>query len=56
VLIFIAVFFGTNLLIGSGVGGEMGGGAVAWEAHLGGFAFGFLLFRLFDPLSRPLRR
>ncbi|MEF2551293.1 rhomboid family intramembrane serine protease [Aurantimonas sp. A2-1-M11] len=55
VLIFIAVFFGTNLLIGSGVAGGMGGGAVAWEAHLGGFAFGFLLFRLFDPLSRPVR-
>ena len=55
VLIFIAVFFGTNLLIGSGVAGAMGGGAVAWEAHLGGFAFGFLLFSLFDPLSRPNR-
>ncbi len=52
VLVFIAVFFATNLLIGSGVGGALGGGAIAWEAHLGGFAFGFLAFRLFDPLSR----
>lgn len=52
VLVFIGVFFATNLLIGSGVGGALGGGAIAWEAHLGGFAFGFLAFRLFDPLSR----
>ncbi|WP_341482715.1 rhomboid family intramembrane serine protease [Aurantimonas marianensis] len=52
VLVFIAVFFATNLLIGSGVGGAFGGGSIAWEAHLGGFAFGFLAFRLFDPLSR----
>lgn len=52
VLVFIGVFFATNLLIGSGVGGALGGGAIAWEAHLGGFAFGFLAFRWFDPLSR----
>jgi membrane associated rhomboid family serine protease len=51
VLIFVAVFFGTNLLIGSAAGGFLGGGTIAWEAHLGGFAFGFLLFRLFDPRS-----
>lgn len=52
VLIFVAVFFGTNLLIGSAAGGFLGGGTVAWEAHLGGFAFGFLAFQLFDPRSR----
>ncbi|MBB4001357.1 rhomboid family intramembrane serine protease [Aurantimonas endophytica] len=52
VLIFVAVFFGTNLLIGSAAGGFLGGGTVAWEAHLGGFAFGFLLFSFFDPRSR----
>lgn len=52
VLIFVAVFFGTNLLIGSAAGGFLGGGTVAWEAHLGGFAFGFLLFGFFDPRSR----
>lgn len=48
VLFFIIVFFATNLAIGSGVGGFLGGGEVAWEAHLGGFAFGFLFFQLFD--------
>ena len=50
VLIFIAVFFATNLLLGTGVGSAFGEGQVAWQAHLGGFAFGFLLFQLFDPL------
>ncbi|MCB8840144.1 rhomboid family intramembrane serine protease [Aurantimonas sp. VKM B-3413] len=50
VLIFIIVFFATNLLIGSGVGGALGGGEVAWEAHLGGFLFGFLALPAFDPV------
>lgn len=49
VLFFVAIFFLTNLLIGSGLGSAFGGGLqIAWEAHLGGFAFGFLGFGLFD--------
>jgi membrane associated rhomboid family serine protease len=24
-------------------------GEIAWDAHIGGFLFGFLLFALFDP-------
>ena len=49
VLFFVAIFFLTNLLIGSGLGSALGGGLqIAWEAHLGGFAFGFLCFGLFD--------
>lgn len=49
VLFFVAVFFLTNLLIGSGIGSAFGGGLqIAWEAHLGGFAFGFLCFGAFD--------
>jgi membrane associated rhomboid family serine protease len=44
VLIFVAVFFLTNIALGSGLGGI----AIAWEAHLGGFAFGFLCFGAFD--------
>lgn len=49
VVFFILVFFATNLLTASGLGGFLdGGAAVAWEAHLGGFAFGFLGFGLFD--------
>ncbi|WP_185985372.1 rhomboid family intramembrane serine protease [Aureimonas mangrovi] len=44
VIIFVAVFFLTNIALGSGFGGI----AIAWEAHLGGFAFGFLCFGAFD--------
>ncbi|WP_062222486.1 rhomboid family intramembrane serine protease [Aureimonas sp. D3] len=49
ILFFILIFFGTNLLLGS-VGGAIFGeaGAIAWEAHVGGFVFGFLGFALFD--------
>jgi membrane associated rhomboid family serine protease len=31
-------------------------GGIAWEAHLGGFAFGLLAFGLFDPPARPALR
>ena len=49
VLVFIIAFFATNFFVGSGVGGAFtGGGEVAWEAHLGGFAFGFFCLPLFD--------
>ena len=55
VVFFIRGCFGSNLLTASGLGAVMGGGdaPIAWEAHLGGFAFGFLLFALFD---RPAPR
>lgn len=50
VLVFSGIWFLTNFLIGFGLvvfsGSE---GPVAWEAHIGGFLFGFLLFSLFDP-------
>jgi membrane associated rhomboid family serine protease len=56
ILFFILIFFGTNLLLGSGgavIFGE--GGAIAWEAHVGGFLFGFLCFAFFDPRrQRPI--
>lgn len=50
VLIFIAVWFGINLVAGLGApfGGE--GLRIAWEAHVGGFLAGLLLFSLFDPV------
>jgi membrane associated rhomboid family serine protease len=49
VLIFVAVWFGINLIAGLGApfGGE--GMRIAWEAHVGGFVAGLLLFSLFDP-------
>jgi membrane associated rhomboid family serine protease len=31
------------------------GAQIAWEAHLGGFLAGFLLFSLFDPVRRLAR-
>jgi membrane associated rhomboid family serine protease len=50
VLIFIAVWFGINLLAGLGV--PLGGAdaRIAWEAHVGGFLAGLLLFSAFDPV------
>lgn len=49
VLVFAGVWFATNLLIGLGFLAFGGGAAIAWEAHIGGFLFGFFLFGLFDP-------
>jgi membrane associated rhomboid family serine protease len=53
VLAFVVVWTLMNVsvaFIGPALfGGE---GIVAWQAHLGGFFAGFLLFPLFDPLGR----
>src|SRR5262245_11047041 len=50
VLLFLAVWFGINILFGLGslpvTGGEH---TVAWQAHIGGFLAGLLLFSWFDP-------
>jgi membrane associated rhomboid family serine protease len=50
VMVFLAVWFGINILFGVGslpiAGGDQ---AVAWEAHIGGFLAGLLLFSWFDP-------
>lgn len=46
---FIAVWFGINLLFGTGVVDITGSGnSIAWEAHIGGFIAGFFLFGLID--------
>jgi membrane associated rhomboid family serine protease len=53
VLIFLIVWFGLNFLFGLGslsiTGSEQ---SVAWQAHIGGFVAGLLLFRFFDPVPR----
>jgi len=52
---FVVVWFGLNLLFGLGtlpIAGSAGQ-AVAWEAHVGGFIAGLLLFSAFDPPPRP---
>jgi membrane associated rhomboid family serine protease len=52
VLAFLLVWFGVNVLFGLGSftlpGMEH---AVAWQAHIGGFAVGLFGFALFDPVS-----
>jgi membrane associated rhomboid family serine protease len=49
IMVFVAIWFGINFLYA--LSAWIGGGAspVAWEAHLGGFIAGLLLFHLFDP-------
>lgn len=55
VLSFLGVWFVLNLLFGVfGGGGALTSGTIAWEAHIGGFLVGLLLFPLFDPI--PPRR
>jgi membrane associated rhomboid family serine protease len=52
VLTFLAVWFGLNLLFGLGSMSFIGESQnVAWEAHVGGFVAGLLLFGLFDPVQ-----
>ena len=54
VVTFVGVWFGLNLLFGLGSVSFLTGEnqSVAWEAHVGGFLAGLLLFSLFDPV-RP---
>jgi membrane associated rhomboid family serine protease len=51
-LIFVGVWLGLNGLFGLGtisIGGEEGQ-QIAWQAHIGGFVAGLLLFNAFDPV------
>ncbi|MGI3902509.1 MAG: rhomboid family intramembrane serine protease [Janthinobacterium lividum] len=50
---FMVAWFATNLLFGLGSVSFGMGGPIAWEAHIGGFATGLILFSLFDPV-RPV--
>jgi membrane associated rhomboid family serine protease len=53
VLGFLAVWFGVNIIFGVGsVAIGLDGASVAWQAHIGGFFAGLLLFSLFDPVPR----
>jgi membrane associated rhomboid family serine protease len=52
ILGFIAVWFGLNLLFGMGSISITGDDqTVAWQAHVGGFIGGLVLFGLFDPVT-----
>jgi membrane associated rhomboid family serine protease len=53
ILTFLAVWFGLNLLFGIGSLSLAGNGqSVAWQAHIGGFLTGLVLFSAFDPAPR----
>ena len=56
VVIFLIIWLATNFVFGAGARDfGLSEAPIAWLAHLGGFAVGFLLFPLFDrPL--PVRR
>jgi membrane associated rhomboid family serine protease len=54
-LLFVGVWLGLNALFGLGtisIGGEEGQ-QIAWQAHIGGFFAGLLLFNAFDPVVPP---
>lgn len=53
VLTFLGVWFGLNLLFGLGSVSSLVGQdqSIAWEAHVGGFLAGLLLFSAFDPVQ-----
>lgn len=52
-LIFVGLWFGLNIITGvAALPLGVSEGPVAWMAHFGGFAAGFLLFGLFDPIGR----
>ena len=49
VVMFLLVWFGIN--IATGVVSSVGDGeTIAWQAHIGGFLAGLMLFPLFDPV------
>lgn len=50
---FVALWFALTIVFGSGIipSGLEEGTSIAWEAHLGGFLTGLLLFPAFDPVS-----
>jgi membrane associated rhomboid family serine protease len=54
VLGFLIAWFAVNLAFGlTNAAGAVQSGAIAWEAHIGGFLFGLLAFRFFDPYRNP---
>jgi membrane associated rhomboid family serine protease len=54
IVVFLGACFALNIVFGLGsivlLGMEE---AIAWQAHIGGFLAGLLLFALFDPVAAP---
>ena len=54
IMVFLVAWFGLNLLVGTGVVPVPGvDESIAWQAHIGGFIAGMVLFPLFDPVPPP---
>jgi len=52
VVVFLLTWFGINLVFGiAGSNSGLASGAIAWQAHIGGFLAGLFLFPLFDPIG-----
>ena len=52
IMTFVALWFGMNILFGLGSMSLTGEAqSVAWQAHIGGFLTGLLLFSAFDPIG-----
>jgi membrane associated rhomboid family serine protease len=57
ILAFLAVWFGLNILLGLGTLAITESEApIAWQAHIGGFLAGLLLFAAFDPFGNAAPR
>jgi Uncharacterized membrane protein (homolog of Drosophila rhomboid) len=54
-LVFVALMLAINVAVAGGflLAPGADGVSVAWQAHVGGFLAGILLFPLFDPVRRP---
>jgi membrane associated rhomboid family serine protease len=56
VIAFLAIWFGINIIFGLGSNPFVAQSqSVAWQAHIGGFLSGLLLFSLFDPIPPASR-
>lgn len=52
-MVFLVVWFAINFLFGAfGEASGLASGAIAWDAHIGGFVTGLFLFSLFDPVGK----
>jgi membrane associated rhomboid family serine protease len=52
IVVFLGMWFGLNIVFGIGALAVPGiDEQVAWQAHIGGFLAGLLLFPLFDPVA-----
>ena len=52
IMTFVIIWFAFNFLAGSGILPLGVEGQIAWEAHMGGFLFGWVCFAVFDPVPR----